>query len=424
MKKAYFVLFAAICAAFTGCDADPESAVPQEQEFSVSASDCAVTPDEAAAFAREGYRLLYGHAGPQVGEVISLNVSDKVVVETDADAAAVYAVRFMGNSGYALVAADHLVGPLLAVTDRGDFSSDSEAMRWLIGRAIRLNEDAKQAVRPSLSVRVPVDGGFEWAGNLVEEVSPCISTRWGEGSPYNFLCTTSDGRQARAGSIAVAVAQCCAYYRFPERIKDTVFNWDRILRHVSSDPEYGGSYAPANGQIAYLVSQVGLLLGNVYGVNETVSTQAYLQSCFQSLGYKIKGSLDVFDWDKTYAQLKNSSPRPVIMVGYDGTKNHGWIADGYRIYEKKETIPSFGGGSLTIDRRYNYLHINFGMDGLNDGYYRAEIFGGATAAASDGVPGQYTDRVYALTGFCPEMQMIFPPIVTPPIVSEPYEPIL
>ena len=46
-----------------------------------------------------------------------------------------------------------------------------------------------------------------------EAVSPLLTTKWGQGYPYNGLCPDYDNDRAAAGCVAVAMAQIMNYHR-------------------------------------------------------------------------------------------------------------------------------------------------------------------------------------------------------------------
>ena len=56
------------------------------------------------------------------------------------------------------------------------------------------------------------------------EVKPMLTTRWGQGAPYNNSCPTapSSSEHCLTGCVATAMAQVMKYYQYPDKGKGNV----------------------------------------------------------------------------------------------------------------------------------------------------------------------------------------------------------
>lgn len=159
--------------------------------------------------------------------------------------------------------------------------------------------------------------------NHAESVKPLMDgIKWGQGAPYNSLFPImdkgADGNRAVTGCGPVAVGQILKYYHHPAALDSA-----KLLYNLASDMHAD--------------------LGNV---NTSSSSNTFRPILMESYNFSprcvmLKISC-IEDLDLVYSEV--NAGRPVILSGF----GHFFICDG-------------------VDG--NYLHFNFGWEGVCDGYY-------------------------------------------------------
>ncbi|MBR5962998.1 MAG: C10 family peptidase [Bacteroidaceae bacterium] len=208
-----------------------------------------------------------------------------------------------------------------------------------------------------------------WGG---QEVEPLLSTKWGQGTPYNALCPSEGrGTHTPAGCVATAMAQILKYYAYPERANGkhsfvsrtkgyscsfnftaATFDWDKML-----DVYEQGSYSSAEANaVSELMYACGVSVDMDY---EMGGSGAYSDDVPYALGHFFKCNphmsrymRDYFppeDFDSLlYTEL--AARRPVLFCGArNDSSGHAYVIDG-------------------VDGAGLY-HFNWGWSGARDGYY-------------------------------------------------------
>lgn len=197
-----------------------------------------------------------------------------------------------------------------------------------------------------------------------ENIKPLISTKWGQGYPFNLLCPKKGGVQILdkrethmpAGCGPIAMAQMINYYKCPQFSPDHKYkyeyekSYDEFDEFVLSDQ----LLFPAK-----LINDCGVTAFANYQETQTPSKPFDILSSmkrffkFSLHGYiMLKQFFDNDEWESMiYNELK--AGHPVIMMGarkQEGIhKSHMFIVDGYK---------------------NGKFHFNFGWAGFQDGYYK------------------------------------------------------
>jgi len=343
-----------------------------------------------------------------------------------------YIVNFDDDQGYAVLAADSRLEPVLALIDSGvytpsenyteDFDlteanldEDEKDEFWCTGpltgtfRTIELIEDyADGYVNPPYTKK--------YYGDLVrqKQVGPYIRTKWGQGYPFNTMCNKNyftykpDGNYA-AGCVAVALAQILAYHSYPQSAYGHNYDWDKINGIKSGDQK--GIQQDAIMEVAHLVKAAGEACRTKYGMDNSRST-----------AYRAKKALKyTFGYSGTYRHLsfadKNirnmlDNDSPVLLAGKPKYRlsGHAWAVDGY-IYGYRKVITEIYEDenytklvSTTVDNASPtyYYHCNFGWDGKADGYYLGKVFDtvGGRIDTEDGIdPGTNSSEDHSYRWF-------------------------
>lgn len=200
----------------------------------------------------------------------------------------------------------------------------------------------------------------------IEPVLPMITTKWGQGEPYNNLCPKYRDRNLYTGCMATAMAQILNYYQSDTPGYDKIeyvdsytkaeisvdftkidYDWDNMLDSYSME-EYSEEQADA---VARLMADTGAALKSEYGYSETSASMAYV--AFDRY-YNYNCEFWVRKWVPTDVWIETvrnelKTGRPVLYGGSTGWSSHAFVIDG-------------------MDADGN-VHINWGWNGTDDGYY-------------------------------------------------------
>lgn len=208
-----------------------------------------------------------------------------------------------------------------------------------------------------------------------EVVNQLMTTQWGQGDPYNYLCPKVNSQNAPTGCVATAMAQILNYYDYPERSSgigyytmgssdyrqyveiNSTYDWKNLRDSYKgvasiflSDDE-----KKAIGQLMFDAGAASHMNYNSSGSGTTgyIAGNAFAQVFqFDSLSLKCVDrdycESDVV-WKNTILnELK--AGRPILMCGVDDLAGgHAFIIDGMDAEGK--------------------VHVNWGWDGDGDGYY-------------------------------------------------------
>ena len=227
------------------------------------------------------------------------------------------------DAGFVIIAGDDAVNPVVGYSLSGSFSADNmpDAMRvWLsdYDRYVKAVRSGSRKARNKAGAQEPA----------MPVVGPWLKTTWNQ---YGMLTPNN----YPAGCVPTAVAQIMYYYQWPKNSYNRIYDWERM---VVPYPENGYSYLynPEAQPIAVLMRDLGYMMGTSYaknGSSTTINSNTGLTVC----GYEteeVKGDLQPYvDQGPVYVSLSG----------------HGVVADGY-------------------DSNGLY-HINWGWEGINDGYY-------------------------------------------------------
>lgn len=266
------------------------------------------------------------------------------------------------GEGYVVIAGDDVANtPVLGYSKTGTFNADSipENLRYW------LSEYGKQ-------IAFVRDSSISVVGNSQPETSrdpiePLITSKWGQGAPYNNLCPIdpNTGLRSDAGCVATALAQIMYYHKWPEQGIDshsyvwegqtlsadfsaTTYQWDKMKDTYSLEDD-----DPDNA-VATLMYHCGVAVNSWYSSNGTAVTitNSFLEdrtTIVDVLKYYfnfskgvVASGVDPNNDETLYEELH--AKRPVLIAG--GT--HVFICDGYE---------------------NGYYHFNFGWSGYCDDYF-------------------------------------------------------
>ena len=189
-----------------------------------------------------------------------------------------YIVNFGSDNGYALVSASPKIPGVVAYVEDGCLlpvdEIDNPGFKLFLDGYKEFYEkiDTITSLHQKL---VPHLFQLEYCAG------PLLTTNWGQAAPYNNDCFTSNGEQAVAGCVAVAIGQIAAYHRYPlyAVTNGLPFEWDSFMC-CEQVPVYD---LDASNHVALLLHDIGLLVDMNYGVNSSgadFNNVEYVWDCY------------------------------------------------------------------------------------------------------------------------------------------------
>ena len=322
-----------------------------------------VTADKAAEVAVMVLKQRVPGFSGQVGSVDAVSASGSKCY---------YIVNFTPR-GWALIAADDAVNPILGYSSTGTFrkASQPDNLRgWLGNYADEIQRviQRKDATRhkgwelPSIATRAAVG-----------EIAPLIKVNWNQGSPYNKYCPKDAGGQSVVGCVAVAMAQAVSAMKYPSRptgeFSYTSPKYGSLYINYDQEPTYNWNdiISGANGKddVARLLYQCGVAVRMDYGVDGSGTQCSYIATALQR-NFSYPTSVKFYSrssYSGNWKQLivnELQSGRPVCYSGQDIKKGYGhcFNLDGYD-------------GN-------NMFHVNWGWGGANNGFFTIDGLKDAT----------------------------------------------
>ena len=299
---------------------------------------------------------------------------------------ALYVVNMRGGDGYALVSADMRVPGVMAFIDKGSFTPGDtldnpgfkiflDGLRNYYYREI-ISKGSKSSNRSN-------DPFYTYT----VYVEPMLETNWGQGTPYNKYCFTSQGLQAVAGCVAIAVAQITAYHQWPESFNGHQYDWDSILASDTVNP----TDTTASNSVGHLIHDIGELVNMDYGVSVSTAFDSDVSSCWYEFDYYYTWHNTSPSFDTVNSDLQ--AGLPVYCRGTaGGVGSHAWVIDGSSVLRGFVRIfgPSGTQTELLEIQHISFVHCNWGWNGYNNGYF---IYG-AFENKDDGNYGTYTNSSF------------------------------
>ncbi len=303
------------------------------------------------------------------------------------------------GGGYLIMPADKRVEPILAYSNKGYFSYNSN-LPYGLTNWLTVNDKNMQLLRKNTALKVPPGVAKLWAELAAADsgstkvvnqripppppcqdtyssqtVGPLLQTTWGQGQPYNYLCPagTYDGYHKPTGCVATAMAQVMYYWKTP-----ATYNWGIMPLTYNN---YGISYR-GNLDVSQLMLDVGSSVDMLYHDPSSNGTGGSYPAPFNLVPPRIgpiscttafkntfgygSSTEGNFDWNRVVSNLNIGEP--VLLSGDTNTEGHEWVCDGWE-QENYNWCPS--NGSPGGGESWLYLDMNWGWDNYNncDGWY-------------------------------------------------------
>lgn len=321
-----------------------------------------------------------------------------------------YIVNYEDNNGFAVISAKKDADALLAVTEQGSYTPDSENIGFNMFMDMAQAYAAKSILPPGVE-----EGGtlfpikeyketFDTIANIT--VLPKVEVQWGQGE---FEGAYSPNMYS--GCSNTAMAQILSYFCYPTQIEITFqegnnyflsLDWDAIKMHNRRHWNfYCYANTDAHNALGLLCRQLGVLNNSIYYDDATSTNYENVHSTFSSLGYTVSS---INDYESSSLTDILNSDKIIFMRGrtYNSETNdyigHAWVVDGAR--KLSVTCSSWtrnlGNGfwellsqSTSTDE---YYHMNWGYDGNCNGYFNAGVFAPGQAQIYDNTSLGFTNK--------------------------------
>lgn len=295
---------------------------------------------------------------------------------------AYYVFNAEDNGGFVIVSGDERTDEILGYSTEGniDFDKMPENMKaWLKGYEEQIL--AIPANVKAVPAKVPTHPAVE----------PLITSKWGQGAPYNLQCPEIDGERCLTGCVATALAQIMFYHKWPEDYTSTIpgyssyddlppikFDWKNMKDKYGEFPSDVSAQAVAN-----LMRYCGQAVEMNYGVSASSASES-TDALIDYFGYDKNArrfqaeDFSIAQWDSIiYNEMAKG--RPVWYGAHQKAGiGHSFVLDGY------------DGDGL--------FHINWGWSGYCDGFYKITNMAPYSEGSDAGTVLGYTLLQHALIG--------------------------
>lgn len=288
--------------------------------------------------------------------------------------------------GYVLVAGDDAANPIIGHNTSHNWG-EYEIPEQLASLLINWQEQMREIVNRNLAADISTSilwrkydvSQLSFTPNRsFRDVSPLITSIWGQGTYYNAQCPSG----TPVGCVATAMAQIMRYWAFPTigqgshsynhpvygtqsaDFGSTVYNWAAMPNAVNS----------ANSAVATICRHAGVAVDMDYAPDGSGAYSTDVPSALinyfkykNTTTHRNKSSYSAENWDILMRGELNNS-RPVYYSGYStGSGGHAWVIDGYQ-------------GSYPTTT----YHVNWGWYGYYNGYYTLTALNPGTDSFNSG----------------------------------------
>lgn len=308
----------------------------------------------------------------------------------------VYVVNFKNNDGFSLISAKKNKTPILAVTESGHYDLNNgtgvEAVDFFLSAVCE-----SQRFRPD----DPIILDNYWDEiNVADSCVTIMPTKWGQRDIYGQYCPNGI-----SGCVATALGQILAFKQMPASFVTTVAmgddyvvgqtispGWSLIGQHVITHYD-SLACNPVHNQIGALLREIGAQVSMSYNTNSSSAYISNVPNLFSAWGINHGSSANA---NTTSMRNSISNGCPVFMWGNNtnGVSAHAWVADGYKYYDIRRiwyglvsSIPELIYAPIyeEIIKDQKLLHINWGWDGVCNGYFNFDCYDSSSAVQYDGI---------------------------------------
>lgn len=302
-----------------------------------------------------------------------------------------YIVNFPNEKGYCLVAGCRfLERNILAVVPNGNIESIDSIkvepqrlyMQHLLDNLDQFENRPTSRVDPGI-IPQPVTEE-KWVNDTTITYRGEISNLdWGQREIFGYYCNNGI-----CGCVPLSISMIMAKLERPSSIyinfsnnnapsfSGTIYpNW-KDIKKIKKYYDYSGASSESIRNIGLICRQVGKILDTkYYDTSSPTSTGALVSTLKTLLPNNIISDIQIYDKQQLYASIGDGG---TLIIGYSSNetdKNHAWIAEKGKYtyikcdYYTKTGLQAFWTYVKTEYRYYYDAYMNWGWDGLGNGYY-------------------------------------------------------
>ena len=278
-----------------------------------------------------------------------------------------YVFTETGNNGFVIVSGDDRLNPIVGYSTNAVSGEMPPALTAWLDEYSEYVNDVRTGKTEPLS---------KTARQTYTHIEPMLVTAWDQDAPYNNMCPIlSNGKRGYTGCGNTATAQVMKFHNWPAspiadvewrnnitgetefcEMKSHVYDWDNMLYNYTSE------YSEAQGNaVALLMADLGKATQTTYmpdgsGNNSPNIVYALVHVFNYSPELFIAERSD-YTYEEYIALIRENlnNRQPIVYCGYGQNMEvgHGFVCDG-------------------IDEN-NLLHIDWGWNGLFNGYFDMAI---------------------------------------------------
>jgi hypothetical protein len=281
-----------------------------------------------------------------------------------------------GNEGFVMVSADDVYRPIIGYSDEDAFDANNinPELNYMLNELISYRSGrftGQATTQVAAEWRQVTYNGTLPSRNGGRPSTHLCSTKWDQGSPYNYFCPEAaggPGGRVYAGCVATAMGQVMKYWDYPEKgtgshtdynsgfgaltanFGQTTYDWANMPNSINNN-----SPQEQIDAIALLLYHCGIAVDMHYAIDGSGAySQDVPQRIAQYFSYTNQASLksrDSFSYDAWANMMKESFDMgwPLYYSGQSPDGGHAFVCDGYD--------------------DANMFHYNWGWSGSGDGWF-------------------------------------------------------
>ena len=347
-------------------------------------------------------------------DVLTTSNTKSVVANTrsgigDEEQPVAYVVNYDNNEGFAILAADTKLPPVIGIGDEGNFNTQgfidfvrNKTTRTSSNEINPAQEVQYAIVNNSLLLPPGVGGIFEPVQyvdtTIVLKCLPLVRTKWGQYDPYNYEAPLDPScifaTRSVAGCVPIAGAQVITSLCYHHNWRPTtqlseqyIVDWEALSRMIFNDiiSFEPNTYSSNISNVAKLIRAVGEDVGAQYSSNVTSAPGNALSATYLKLGmstsrYGNENSSNPITRDDLFNMINyknfpvNATAHSYKPDGSSEIEGHAFVLDGWLRLEYSQVKVDATNGIINSQRNFDLVHVNFGWDGRCDGYYLPDAF--------------------------------------------------
>ena len=333
-------------------------------------------------------------------------------LQDEQEAPLAYVVNYENNEGFAILAADTKLPPVISIGDEGNFNT--QGFIEFTGNGGNTRSRTESELNPAQEIQYAIVNNslllpqmdFDDLPMIGSDTTvmlkclPLVTTKWGQRDPYNYyapLVANSNILKTLAGCVPVAGAQVLASLCYHHNWQPTIqlteeypIDWSAINKMI-----YAGTYKFLYGNrsadamaVASLIRAVGADINASYGSDVTMGNVSTLGNTFQRLGMSsfLFGNSNSIPsiTDSDIFDMIIAKNYPVITLATNSVTNgdnHSFVLDGWLRLEysllfgnSEDIAPDIRSNLENVQYNFDLVHINLGWNGQCDGYYLPGAF--------------------------------------------------